>query len=69
MEKYIDVRGRKGVDGQNGRNGRDGCGEDGAHAGPSTPGENGGTAYLRLAREPNDPAMIIISGTLNGGPY
>jgi hypothetical protein len=68
MEKIIDIRGKRGVDGKNGYTGSHGGGS-GGHAGPASGGENGGIAYFRIQRNIEDPTSIIISGTVNQGPY
>ena len=53
----IDISGNTGPNGRDGQNGHH-DGESGQNGGPSVEGGNGGVAYLRITRVPEQPSAI-----------
>lgn len=64
----IDISGIKGKDGYCGMNGHN-YGESGQNGGPAEDGGNGGVAYLRLTRVPDNLSAILVSGTVHNQPF
>ncbi len=61
----IDMTGVRGTSGKNGAPGH-GFGQSGQNAGLAKPGGDGGVAYLRLARVPEHPQRLQVTGTVHG---